>query len=62
MPRCRALPMVTMPTPTFLAFSMAISMALGVTIVPRPRSESTVAVLGVSLITFQSGRGLIDPS
>ena len=61
-PKCRALPMATMPTPTAAAFWMAMSMAFGVMIVPRPRSESMVAVLGVSRITFQSGRGFIEPS
>ena len=53
--------MVTIPSPTFLAFSMAMSMALGVMMVPRPRSESMVAVLGDSRTIFQSGRGLICP-
>ena len=62
MPKCRALPMATMPTPTLRAFSMARFMALGVMMVPRPRSESTVAVEGVSRMTFQSGRGLMEPS
>ena len=61
-PKWRALPIVTIPKPTFLALSIAISIALGVMMVPRPRSESTVAVLGVSRTTFQLGRGLIDPS
>ena len=47
--------MVTIPTPTFLAFSMAISIALGVTMMPRPRSESMLAVAGVSRVMRQFG-------
>ena len=44
-----------MPTPTFLAFSMAISIALGVTMMPSPRSESIFAVAGVSRVMRQLG-------
>ena len=62
MPRWRELRIVTMPTPTLDAFSIAISIALGTTMMPSPRSESMFAVAGVSRRTRQLGRGFRLPS
>ena len=61
-PKCRALPSVTIPTPTSAALRMAMSIALGVVMMPSPRSESMLAVLGVSRTIRKSGVGLICPA
>ena len=57
----RPFDMVTIPTPTFLALSIAISIALGAMIMPRPVSESMLAVAGVSRTILQLGLGLTSP-
>ena len=61
-PKCLPFPILTNPTPVFLAFSIAISMHNGTTTTPRPLSESTVAQDSVSLVIFQFGLGFADPS
>ena len=61
MPRCLALEMVTISTPVLRAFCIAISMALGVTMIPWPRSESMLAMDAVSRTTLQLGLSLISP-
>ena len=53
--------MVTTPTPTFLAFSMAICMPFGATTSPSPRSQSMLAVAGLSRTMRQSGVALSAP-
>ena len=55
MPLWLALRMVTAPMPVFFAFSIAMAIAFGATMTPRPLSQSIVAVDSRSLITFQSG-------
>ena len=57
-PECPALYMVTTPTPTSRALSMAMFMALGPRMTARPRSASTVAVDGDSRTIRMSGLGL----
>jgi hypothetical protein len=53
---------VTIPTPTFLAFSMARRMAFGPTMMPSRRSASITAVPGASRTIFQPGRGSSLPA
>ena len=60
-PRCPELRTVTTPIPEAAAFSIAISIAFGVTMMPSPPSESTFAVDGVSRRIRQFGAGLIAP-
>ena len=60
-PVCPLLFIETAPMPTFRAFSMAIRMALGAIMMPRPRSASIVAVAGDSRKTRQSGRAFSPP-
>ena len=61
-PRWPPLLAVTMPTPASLAFWMAMSMALGPVMMPRPRSASMVAVATVSRRMRGWGRGFSVPS
>ena len=47
-PECPAFTMDTYPTPTSLAFSIAISMAVGPRMIANPLSASIIAVPGFS--------------
>ena len=60
-PRCPLLFIVTIPTPTVLAFLIAISIARRPRIMPSPLSALITAVPGVSLSIFQFGVGLASP-
>ena len=60
-PRWPPLFMVTIPTPTVLAFSMAMSIARRPRMMPSPRSALMTAVPGVSRSICQLGLGLTCP-
>ena len=62
MPLWLALRIATAPMPVRFAFSIAIAIALGAIMMPRPVSQSIVAVDGFSCTTCQFGRAWTSPS